>query len=209
MYSPLLQTCEGYYLSLFVKMPGQVFEAPCFKLTMDQWKNFSGFLRELRKSGVFKASVVKFILPDEVILELDEKLTHLGDTENSFYKAISDIPVTSFLEQRVEVKHGFEGVFGIRNEVVEREGVNTVGGFFDYAKKNRDYGTYHGFESPLIGSNFDAAKVLKEMSVDFWENCRNGVSDQKPFMYLPDIDIPPKVGGHEEADLLKVTLNIA
>lgn len=193
-----------------ITMPGQFLEAPTFQMTLSDFNDGSHFVRELRRRGTFKHGVVKFKLPEEVTSQLEGHFTELGDleSENSFFKSFSRVPLESFLQQSVKFMNKDEGVF--ESELVSVPsttcGIATVGDFYDFVKRERDFGTYKGIVRPENGV-FDRESA-KNASNAFWRVCGSGVTQEKPFLYGADIAVPPskRLGPYESLDLVTVSI---
>lgn len=190
-------------------MPGQFLEAPTFQMTVSDFNDASNFVRELRRRGTFKHGVVKLKLPEEVTSQLEGHFTELGDvtSENSFYKTFSRIPLESFLQQSLKLVDKDEGIFEADLVSVPSSscGISTVGDFYDFVKRERDFGTYKGIVKPENGV-FDRESV-KKVSKDFWKLCSSGLTEEKPFLYGADIAAPPskRLGPYESMDLVSVS----
>lgn len=191
------------------KMPGQFLDAPSYKMTLTDFKDGSYFIRELRRRGVFKSGVVKLQLPEEVCAELENKLTELGDmeSENSVYKStLSGLSVPTYMRQSVNVVDKEESVFEVDHVAVASSlsGVATLGDFYNFAKRERDFGTYKGIVKPANGI-YDAESV-KKISKAFWKVCGRGQTKEKPFLYGVDIGLPPsaRLGAYADLDLFTV-----
>lgn len=189
-----------------MNMPGQFLEAPCFQLEMKDWADLSGYIRARKRDGALNCGIIKLKLPPEVVEALSLSLTELGDVTSpeSYYKSVSGKSLEYHVEQRLEVVDKFEGVYTV--DISPVTSFKTVGEFFDFAKKERDFGSYEGIDRPFDGV-FDK-ETVKNMVKGFWNVCNNDVLTKKPFLYAPDIELTPtkRLGSNEEMDLLQVRL---
>lgn len=188
-------------------MPGQFVDAPKFQLTLNHWENFSDFLVEIRKLAVFKGGVVKFLLPPEIVCQLEKSVTTFEDeSPTSFFSTFGELPMSRYITQKVNVLNDKECVFSIDHASIPARdsGVKTVKEFYTLAKRNRPFGFYDGSEEPLDGK-FDKATVQR-LYKSFWEICQSGRTAEDPFLYGVDICKLPteRLGPFECLPLLKV-----
>lgn len=191
-------------------MPGQFLEAPTYQMTVSDFNDGSYFIRELRRRGVFKCGIVKLQLPEEVTGQLESQFTDLGDVQSdqSFYKTFSKVPLHSYVEQNVSIVDRDEGVFEILHVPVATSSSSdhaTVGDFYEFAKRERAFGTYKGIVQPKNGE-FDDVHA-KKVSRAFWKACGEGVTKEKPFLYGADIGVAPstRLGAYADLDLVTVS----
>lgn len=186
-------------------MPGQFLEAPCFQLEMKDWADLSAYIRERKRDGALNCGIMKMKLPPEVVESLSGTLTELGDVSSpsSFYKCISEKVLHHHVEQRVEVVDKFEGVYTVEHSPVSM--FKNVGEFYEFAKRERDFGSYEGIVRPPDGV-FDVP-VVKGIVKRFWNICNGESLSQKPFLYAPDIELTPtkRLGSFEGMDTLTVS----